>query len=85
MRKDNVPESDMNSLFTRNQEIVEEMFASADNRDAVGAFEGAIYQAKGYYRSEMNCIMFTRTSLFCQVCSDAIEKVIDEYSKPATD
>ena len=85
MRKDNVPESGMNSLFTRNQEIVDKMFASADHRDAVGAFEGAIYQAKGYYRSEMNCLMFTRTSVFCQVCSDAIEKVIDEYSKPATD
>ncbi len=27
---------------------------------AVGAFEGAMYEAKGYYRAQANCIMFTR-------------------------
>jgi len=48
----------------------------------IGAFEGANYQAKGYYRSEQNCLMFTRSESFCRVCSDAIEKVIDEYTQP---
>ncbi|MGI9262141.1 MAG: M64 family metallopeptidase, partial [Woeseiaceae bacterium] len=37
--------------------------------------------AKGYYRSEQNCIMFTRTEDFCRVCSAAIEAVIDEYTR----
>jgi hypothetical protein len=83
MRKDDVPESEMNELFRKNQEIVEGMFAQAQHRDDIGAFEGANYQSTGYYRSEQNCLMFTRTTHFCQVCSDAIEKVIDEYSKPA--
>jgi hypothetical protein len=83
MREDNVPESEMNELFRDNQEIVEGMFAEAKHRDAIGAFEGANYQSTGYYRSEQNCLMFTRTTHFCQVCSNAIEKVIDEYSKPA--
>lgn len=48
---------------------------------ASGAFEGANYQARGFYRSEMNCIMFTRTEDFCRVCADAIERVIDEYTR----
>jgi hypothetical protein len=83
MREDNVPESEMNELFRDNQEIVEGMFSKSEHRDDIGAFEGANYQSTGYYRSEQNCLMFTRTTHFCQVCSNAIEKVIDEYSKPA--
>jgi hypothetical protein len=27
--------------------------------------------------------MFSRTTDFCHVCRDAIEQVIDEYTKPA--
>ncbi len=80
MRKENVPELEMNKLFRQNQEIVEGMFSRAENRDRIGAFEGAIYQAEDYYRSEQNCIMFTRTDYFCKVCAAAIEQVIDEYT-----
>lgn len=83
MRAENVPEEEMNRLFGDNQAIVEAMFSAAPYRAAVGAFEGALYQAKGYYRPEMNCIMFTRTEDFCRVCSAAIEAVIDEYTRPA--
>jgi IgA peptidase M64/peptidase M64-like protein len=81
MREDNVPEAEMNALFSSNQEIVESMFAKSPTRNLIGAFEGANYQAKGYYRSEQNCLMFTRTTHFCQVCSNAIEQVIDQYSR----
>ena len=81
MRAENVPESEMSRLFTENQEITEGMFSEAPYRNAVGAFEGAMYQAQGYYRSEQNCIMFTRTEDFCRVCSAAIEAVIDEYTR----
>jgi hypothetical protein len=42
-----------------------------------------MYQAQGYYRSEQNCIMFTRTTDFCRVCAAAIEEVIDEYTRTA--
>ena len=83
MRADNVPESKMNELFRNNQDIVEGMFSKAQHRDDVGAFEGANYQSTGVYRSQQNCIMFTRTTHFCKVCSNAIEQVIDEYSRPA--
>lgn len=81
MRKENVSENEMNSLFNENQDIVEGMFSSAPHAHDVGAFEGAIYQASGYYRSEQNCIMFTRTKDFCRVCAAAIEEVIDEYTQ----
>jgi hypothetical protein len=83
MRKENVPESEMNKLFRDNQEVVEGMFSKAEHRDSIGAFEGAMYQAQGYYRSEQNCIMFTRTDYFCKVCAAAIEQVIDEYTRTA--
>ena len=83
MRKENVPESAMNKLFRDNQEIVEGTFSKAQHRNSIGAFEGAMYQAQGYYRSEQNCIMFTRTTDFCKVCAAAIEQVIDEYTRTA--
>jgi hypothetical protein len=51
----------------------------------VGAFEGALYEAKGMYRPQGDCIMFTRDEVgFCAVCRRAIEKVIDLYATPAT-
>lgn len=81
MRENNAAERDMNELFTDNQAIVEDMFAKAPYSAAIGAFEGALYQARGFYRSEMNCIMFTRSEDFCRVCADAIERVIDEYTQ----
>lgn len=81
MRAENVAEAEMNRLFADDQRVVEGMFSAAPYRSQVGAFEGAMYQAKGYYRSEQNCIMFTRTEAFCRVCSAAIEAVIDEYTK----
>ncbi len=83
MREENVPESEMNALFRSNQDFAENLFSKANHRNDIGAFEGAKYQAKGFYRSALNCIMFTRTEEFCAVCSAAIEEVIDEYTKAA--
>ena len=80
MRAANVPEGEMNELFRDNQEFVESLFAASGQGEKVGAFEGGNYMAEGIYRSQQNCIMFTRTRDFCAVCSAAIEKVIDEYT-----
>jgi hypothetical protein len=80
MRAENVPEAEMNELFLKNQDFVEALFAASGKKDVVGAFEGGNYMAEGIYRSEQNCIMFTRTTDFCVVCAEAIEKVIDEYT-----
>jgi hypothetical protein len=80
MRAENVPEDAMNKLFRDNQVFVESLFESSGQKDLVGAFEGGNYMSEGIYRSQQNCIMFTRTTDFCAVCSEAIEKVIDEYT-----
>lgn len=80
LREDNKSEAEMNELFHKNQDIVKSMFANAKNSKVIGAFEGANYSAKGYYRSEMNCIMFTRTTDFCQVCQHGIVDMINLYS-----
>ena len=82
MRAANVSEDEMNALFRYTKEFTADLFSRAEHRDAIGAFEGANYQARGFYRSQLNCLMFTRVDYFCRVCSAAIEDVIDEYSRP---
>ncbi len=81
MRAANVSEDEMNALFRYTKEFTEELFSKSQYKDAVGAFEGANYEAEGFYRSEQNCLMFTRAEQFCRVCAAAIEDVIDEYTK----
>jgi len=81
LRADRRPEAEMNQLFRDEQEFVLDLFVrSPATNSVIGAFEGANYAANGFYRSEMNCTMFTRHDRFCQVCKDAIEKVIDLYA-----
>ncbi|MEE4217073.1 MAG: M64 family metallopeptidase [Xanthomonadales bacterium] len=81
LRAENRPESEMNQLFQEEQDFVKQLFSEyPQSNTVVGAFEGANYAATGYYRSEMNCMMFTRHNAFCRVCSDAIEEVIDLYA-----
>jgi hypothetical protein len=47
----------------------------------VGAYEGAGYEAKGMYRGESDCIMFSRNPVgFCRVCQRAINRIIDTYT-----
>ncbi|NRA94749.1 MAG: peptidase M64 [Planctomycetes bacterium] len=49
-------------------------------RGKVGAFEGGGYRAKGIYRPEINCIMFSRGApTFCAVCKRHLARVIDSY------
>lgn len=83
LRKDKRPESEMEALFREELKHEEEMFAKEKFTGRVGAFEGANYEAKGYYRSEIDCIMFSRTNRFCAVCRRALERVIAMYSRPS--
>lgn len=82
LREQNRPESEMDTLFRSELAFEDKLFSSAMYRESVGAFEGANYEGSGYYRSQLNCAMFTRTNEFCHVCSDAIEASIDLYSTP---
>jgi hypothetical protein len=47
----------------------------------VGAFEGAGYAAEGLYRSQLDCLMFTKgTKPFCKVCEAAVVRTILYYT-----
>lgn len=54
--------------------------ATKDYADKVGVFEGASYQAKGFYRPYLHCMMRDLYP-FCPVCTKAINEIIDIYSK----
>ena len=74
------PEAEMDELFRKEREKEDAMLGSEKFAGKVGAFEGANYEAKGYYRPEVDCIMFTRHKAFCAVCRRAIERVIGMYT-----
>jgi hypothetical protein len=71
----------MNELFRKEREREDAMLLRQKFAGKVGAFEGANYESKGYYRPEVNCIMFTRHHAFCSVCRRAIERAIQMYAK----
>ena len=79
LRKDKRPENEMEALFAEELKHEQAMFARERFFGKVGAFEGAMYESRGYYRPEVDCIMFSRTDYFCKVCRRAIERVIDMY------
>ncbi|CAN5418292.1 IgA Peptidase M64 [soil metagenome] len=82
IRKRNAPEEEMEALFRRQQEYEETFLAAMEHSSKVGAFEGAGYEARGLYRPEADCIMFTRNPVgFCAVCRRAIGRLIDFYSR----
>jgi hypothetical protein len=82
LRETRAPESDMTALFERQKARETRLLGASPFARAVGAFEGAGYEAKGLYRSEVDCIMFSRNEVgFCHVCRRAITQVIDSYSR----
>jgi hypothetical protein len=81
LRKDRRPEEEMEALFKEELAHEQKMFEAEKYFGKVGAFEGAMYEARGYYRPEVDCIMFTRTDHFCKVCRAAIERIIKMYSR----
>jgi hypothetical protein len=80
LRADNRPEEEMEALFRETREFEARLFAKEKYASHVGAFEGANYEAKGYYRPQVDCIMFTRSPAFCAVCRRALETVIRLYT-----
>lgn len=81
IRARKLPEREMEALFQEELEKLTALFAGAPYAGRVGAFEGAMYEAKGYYRPQIDCIMFTRDPVgFCAVCRRAIERIITLYT-----
>ena len=81
IRSERKPEEVMEALFREELEHEGRMFARERYAGRVGAFEGANYEAKGFFRPQVDCIMFSRTDRFCAVCRRAIERVIDLYAR----
>ena len=81
IRQQNRPESEMEALFHENLRFEQAMFKREKYWGKVGAFEGANYEVKGYYRPQIDCIMFSRTDYFCQVCKRGIVDVIKLYAR----
>jgi hypothetical protein len=80
LRADRRPESEMSALFREERAFDSTLFASAPHAKSVGAFQGANYDAKAFYRPAIDCVMFTRDNVpFCPVCSRTIEHVIDSH------
>ena len=83
IRADNKPEAEMDALFKEEMAHDLALLNAPSLKGIVGAFEGANYEGKGYYRPQTDCIMFTRDAVgFCAVCRRAIEQVLDLYSRP---
>ena len=77
------PQSEIDKLFREEEGWSTKLLGGMKFSGKVGAFEGASYEAKGLYRPEADCIMFTRDQVgFCRVCRRAIERVIDLYARP---
>ncbi len=81
LRADKRPESEMSALFREDLAWTAALFAKAPHRHAIGAFQGANYSATGYYRPQLQCLMFDRSEAFCDVCAAAVGDIIDLYSR----
>jgi len=76
-----LPAPVMEALFEKQLKTENAFFAKEKYKDKVGAFEGAGYNAKGLYRSQLDCIMYTRHMVYCKVCQKSLGMVMDEYIK----
>lgn len=82
IRAANRPEAEMDALFRDEEKRDTTLLNEGPHAGKVGAFEGANYEARGYYRPQADCIMFTRDNVpFCAVCRRAIEQILDLYAR----
>jgi len=82
IRAANRPEAEMDALFRDEEKHDTALLNEGPHAGRVGAFEGANYEARGYYRPQADCIMFTRDNVpFCAVCRRAIEAILDLYAR----
>jgi hypothetical protein len=86
IRAENRPEAEMDALFREEMAHDTQQLGTGSHAGIVGAFEGANYEAAGYFRPQADCIMFTRDNVpFCLVCQRAIAAILDLYTAGGTD
>jgi hypothetical protein len=81
LRQAHRPEAEMDALLRHERDTTRRLLSEAPNYRVVGLFEGANYEASGYYRPQMQCLMFNPAEDFCAVCRRAIGTIIDLYSR----
>jgi hypothetical protein len=83
IRAGNRPEAEMDALFREQMAHDTRLLGTGPHAGKVGAFEGANYEARGYFRPQADCLMFSRDEVpFCLVCQRAIATIVDLYSRP---
>ncbi len=69
-------------LSLANARKIDAWFLENDAHGKVGAFEGAGYASEGIFRSELDCIMFTKgIKPFCAACRRGIVEIIGRYEE----
>ena len=72
----------MDALFREELAFETALLGRTPYSGKVGAFEGANYEARGYFRPQTDCVMFTRDrNEFCAVCRRALARMLDLYSR----
>jgi len=79
MRAEKRPEQEVTAFLREERKKQEGYLNGGPHADQVGAFEGALYETTGYYRSQQRCIMISGPH-FCAACRLALEKVIAMYT-----
>ena len=82
IRARNGPEAEIDALFREQMAHDTALLNHPPHGNVVGAFEGANYEAREFFRPQADCIMFTRDQVpFCAVCRRAIEAILNLYSR----
>jgi len=77
IRAEKRPEKEMDALFREEEAFDTKLLGTDEHSAKAGAFEGANYEASGYFRSQEDCIMFTRDPVpFCAACRTALFRMI---------
>ena len=72
----------LEALRMERREAFTRILGNEEYAGEVGAFEGAMYAAKGLYRPCVDCVMFTMDEVdFCPVCRRAIKRIINLYTR----
>ena len=80
LRASGAPEEALARLFQEERDTISALLEP--QLGVVGAFEGAMYEARGLYRPAIDCLMFSRNDVgFCPVCVREIERVIASHAR----
>lgn len=74
--------AEFEALSRSHQQEVDIWFQQRAHFGQVGAFEGGGYVSEGMYRSQIDCIMFTKgLKKFCAACVAGIREVTEQYTE----